>query len=339
MATGEHVFREEALPGGVLTRVAASHVRVGTFQYFAARGDVEALRALADHVIDRHYPEAREADDPYRELLSAVIDRQARLIAQWLNIGFIHGVMNTDNCSVSGETIDYGPCAFMDDFDPRRVLSSIDTQGRYAYANQPQIAQWNLARLAETLIPLLKGDDDDARLEVAKAALGAFGGTFEQAFAAGLRAKLGLATEQDGDLELAHDLLARMARGKADMTLVFRALADAAADAGADAKVAAHFSDPALFHDWVPAWRTRQAMEAGDGAARRTAMRAVNPAFIPRNHLVEQAIEAGVRNDDFAPFEELVEVLSRPYDDQPGRQRFAQPPSPEEVVKATFCGT
>ena len=336
--TGEDVFREEALPGAVLTRVAASHVRVGTFQYFAVRRDVEGVRQLADHVIARHYPEALASESPYRALLDGVIARQAALVARWLGIGFIHGVMNTDNMSIAGETIDYGPCAFMDTYHPGTVYSSIDAQGRYAYANQPQIAQWNLARLAETLLPLI-GDSEAAQLEAGKGALMGFRALFEDAYTRELGAKLGLAETRPGDLDLAHDLLDRMTRGEADFTLTFRRLADAAADPAADASVAALFKDASAFSDWAGRWRERLAAEGGDPAQRRAAMRRVNPAFIPRNPLVEEAIAAAVRREDFEPFEQLVAVLARPYDDQAGRERYSLPPRPEEVVRQTFCGT
>ncbi|MFV0296397.1 MAG: protein adenylyltransferase SelO [Hyphomicrobiaceae bacterium] len=339
VATGDHVFREEALPGGVLTRVAASHLRVGTFQYFAARGDAEGVRLLADYAIDRHYPEARAASDVYKALLDGVIARQARLVAQWLGVGFIHGVMNTDNSSISGETIDYGPCAFMDDFHPGRVLSSIDTQGRYAYANQPQIAQWNMARLAETLLPLLVGANDEDKLEVAKASLSQFAGLFEAAYADVLGAKIGVAQAGPGDLELVHDLLKLMMDGGADFTLVFRRLSDAVADEGGLARVGELFSDAKGFLAWVPRWRERLARDGGGDTGARERMRRANPAFIPRNHLVEQAIEAAVRNDDFEPFETLNAVLAAPFEDQPGRDRFMQPPQPDEIVGQTFCGT
>jgi serine/tyrosine/threonine adenylyltransferase len=336
--TGEYVFREEALPGAVLTRVAASHIRVGTFQYFAARRDTEGIRELADHVIARHYPEAATASNPYRALLDAVIARQAALVARWLAIGFIHGVMNTDNMSIAGETIDYGPCAFMDTYHPGTVYSSIDAQGRYAYANQPQIAQWNLARLTETLLPLL-AETEAAQLEAGQAALTAFAGLFEAAYTRELRAKLGLLEARDGDLELAHDLLDRMTKGEADFTLTFRDLADAAVDPTVDAKVAGRFNDPSAFTEWASRWRARLAQDDGDTEARRQAMRSANPAFIPRNHLVEEAIVAAVRHQDFQPFEDLVAVLARPFDDQPGRERYTLPPKPEEVVQQTFCGT
>ena len=336
--TGDYVFREEALPGAVLTRVASSHVRVGTFQYFAVRGDIDGIRALADHVIARHYPAAASASNPYQALLEAVIARQAALVARWLGVGFIHGVMNTDNMSIAGETIDYGPCAFMDTYHPGTVYSSIDSNGRYAYANQPQIAQWNLARFAETLLPLL-GEGEAQQLERAKSALVSFAGLFEEAYTRELRAKLGLMQVRDGDLDLAHDLLDRMTRNEADMTLTFRRLADAAAEPAADADVAELFNEPVSFSGWASKWRTRLNDEGGDPKARREAMRRVNPAYIPRNHLVEEAIAAAVRREDFTPFEELITVLSRPFDDQPGRERYTLPPKPEEVVRQTFCGT
>jgi uncharacterized protein YdiU (UPF0061 family) len=336
--SGDHVLREEALPGAVLTRVAASHIRVGTFQYFAVRRDADGIRALADHVIDRHYPDVRSAPNPYRALLDGVIARQARLVARWLAIGFIHGVMNTDNMAISGETIDYGPCAFLDAYHPGKVFSSIDAQGRYAYANQPQIAQWNLARLAETLLPLL-AETEPAQLEEGKSAIMAFGGLFEAAYIRELRNKLGLREQREGDFDLAHELLDRMTQNEADFTLTFRRLADAVTDPAADVTVAELFADGAAFMDWATRWRERLAAEGGDSMQRRGLMRAVNPAFIPRNHLVEEVIAAAVRHDDFAPFEALVAVLAHPFDDQPGHERYRLPPRPEEVVRQTFCGT
>jgi uncharacterized protein YdiU (UPF0061 family) len=338
VTTGETVARETMLPGGVLTRVAASHVRVGTFQYFAARGDVEGLRALADYVIERHYPHAAGAANPYRALLEAVIKAQARLVARWLGIGFIHGVMNTDNMSIAGETIDFGPCAFMDTFDPGQVYSSIDHRGRYAYANQPGIAGWNLARLAETLIPLLAPEKDAAVAE-AQAAINEFGPTFEAAYRAVQRAKLGLASEREGDALLADDLLGAMARGGADFTNFFRALTTAADGDSADLAIRGMFIDPAEIEAWLVRWRTRLAAEGGDATTRASAMRSINPAFIPRNHLIEEVIAAAVNADDFGPFETLLAVLARPWDDQPGNDRFAASPKPHEIVQQTFCGT
>src|SRR5829696_5165749 len=325
--TGETVVRETYLPGAVLTRVASSHVRVGTFQFFAARGDTEGVRLLADHVIARHYRQALEADRPYRALLDQVIARQADLVAQWLLVGFIHGVMNTDNMSIAGETIDYGPCAFMDDYHPGTVFSSIDQFGRYAYANQPRIAQWNLTRLAETLLPLLGPDEEEAVAD-AQAALGAFVTRFETALHAGMRRKLGLVTEREEDLALAQDLLNIMAENQADFTLTFRRLSDAAAGPEGDDGVRALFADPSAYDRWAARWRTRLSEEPQEATSRRAAMRAVNPAFIPRNHRVEAVIEAAVERQDFAPFDELLSVLSKPYQEQPDLARYAEPPQP-----------
>jgi uncharacterized protein YdiU (UPF0061 family) len=336
--TGESVVRETMLPGAVLTRVASSHIRVGTFQFFAARGDTEGVRRLADHVIVRHYPEVANADRPYHALLAAVIARQAELVARWLLVGFIHGVMNTDNTSISGETIDYGPCAFMDHYDPAMVFSSIDEQGRYAYANQPKIALWNLTRFAECLLPLFS-DEQDKAISEAQSALGDFAEAFNTAYQAGLRGKLGLFTARDGDEALAQDLLDAMAKNQADFTLTFRRLSDAAADPDGDRNVRQLFTDPAAYDEWAVGWRRRISDEPQDSAARQTAMRSVNPAFIPRNHRVEAVIEAAVNRDDFTPFEELLAVLSNPYEDQPAYAAFAQAPEPHQRVLQTFCGT
>jgi serine/tyrosine/threonine adenylyltransferase len=338
VTTGEAVLREAALPGAVLTRVAASHVRVGTFQYFAARSDTEAVRLLADHVIGRHYPEAAAAEQPYRALLEAVVARQAELVARWLLVGFIHGVMNTDNASVAGETIDYGPCAFMDAYDPATVFSSIDHLGRYAYGNQPRIAQWNLARLAEALLPLL-GADKDPALAAAQEALAAFGPRFEAAYLGGLRRKLGLVAACEGDTALVQDLLELMARSGADFTLTFRRLCDAAAGPEGDAAVRALFADAGAYDAWAARWRQRLMEDPKEPAARGAAMRAVNPAFIPRNHLVEAALAAAMERQDLGPFEELLEVVTRPYEDRPGLERYVWPPGPGERVHQTFCGT
>jgi uncharacterized protein YdiU (UPF0061 family) len=338
VTTGEPVARETMLPGAIIARVATSHVRVGTFQYFAAREDVEGVRTLADWVIGRHYPDAAGAERPYRALLDGVVRAQAELIARWLCVGFIHGVMNTDNMAVSGETIDYGPCAFLDEYNPEAVFSSIDSYGRYAYFRQPTLALWNLTRLAECLLPLL-ADDDEAAAADATASLDAFAPAFEAAYRGGLRRKLGLFTEREGDAELAQALLAAMAANLADFTLTFRRLCDAAAGEEGDAAVRALFSDPSAFDEWAVRWRLRLAEEGGDPAGRRAAMRAANPAFIPRNHRVEAVIRAATDRGDFAPFEELVAVLSRPFDDQPGSERYQEPPAPEERVLRTFCGT
>ncbi len=336
--TGETVFRETELPGAVLTRVAASHIRIGTFQFFAARGDTDAVRTLADHAIARHYPAVAQSDRPYLDFLRGVIARQAELVAQWMLVGFIHGVMNTDNMSIAGETIDYGPCAFMDAYHPNQVFSSIDRQGRYAYANQPGIAAWNLARLAECLLPLLDEDKDKA-IAQAEEALAAFGTRFEDHFNAALRRKLGLFTVRDEDLALVSDLLNRMAANEADFTLTFRRLSQAAADPAADADVRSLFADPTAYDEWAVRWRQRLSGEPQDGVTRRAVMCAVNPAFIPRNHRVQAVITAATEHDDFAPFEELLQVLSRPYEDQSKFAHYADPPRPQERVLQTFCGT
>jgi uncharacterized protein YdiU (UPF0061 family) len=336
VTTGEPVIRETVLPGAMLTRVASSHIRVGTFQYFAARGDVEAIRLLADHVIARHYPAAGEAQQPYRALLDAVIDAQANLVARWLLIGFIHGVMNTDNMSVAGETMDYGPCAFMDAYDPATVFSSIDRMGRYAYGNQPQIAHWNLTRFAETLLPLLD-ENQDAAVEQAQHALAAFGPAFEQVYFGGLRRKVGLGSDEDEDIELINTLLTRMTENQVDFTLLFRALAQAAI--GDDEPARALFIDPTAFDAWAAEWRLRLAREEQDAESCRSAMNRANPAFIPRNHQVEAIIAAAVSRGDFAPFRRMLDVLSRPYEDQAAADDLARPPLPHERVAATFCGT
>src|SRR6266536_3433955 len=337
VTTGERVLRETALPGAVLTRVAASHLRVGTFEYFAAQGDTEAIRSLAEYAIARHYPEAALAKQPVRALLDGVIARQARLVARWLLVGFIHGVMNTDNTSISGETIDYGPCAFMDHYDPATVFSSIDELGRYAYANQPRIALWNLTRLAECLLPLFS-DDKDQAIEQAQFILGVFAEKFTAAYQAGLRQKIGLFTARDGDEALVQDLLDAMAKNQADFTLIFRRLSDVARDPGDSEPVRELFIDPTAFDPWMARWRERIAKEPQSASERQSAMRNVNPAFIPRNHRVEAVIQAAV-GDDFAPFEELLTVLSKPYDDQPEFAAYADPPEPDQRVHQTFCGT
>ncbi|WFU59631.1 YdiU family protein [Bradyrhizobium pachyrhizi] len=336
VVTGEPVMRETALPGAVLTRVAASHIRVGTFQFFAARGDTDGVRALADHVIARHYPELKDAAQPYHALLAGVVARQAALVARWLLVGFIHGVMNTDNTSISGETIDYGPCAFLDTYNPAQVFSSIDEMGRYAYANQPRIALWNLTRLAECLLPLF-ADEQEKAIEQAQVILGEFPEKFTAAYNTGLRAKVGLFTARDGDEALIQDLLDAMAKNAADFTLTFRHLGEAASDDAAD--VRAQFTDPAAFDEWAARWRARLALEPQAPAERKAAMQAVNPAFIPRNHRIEAVIAAAVNSDDYAPFEKLLTVLARPYEDQPQFAAYAEPPLPEQRVTQTFCGT
>jgi uncharacterized protein YdiU (UPF0061 family) len=338
VTTGESVMRETALPGAVLTRVAASHVRIGTFQYFAARRDTEAIQLLADYVIDRHYPEAAGAANRYRALLEGVIARQADLVARWLLVGFIHGVMNTDNVTISGETIDYGPCAFLDTYDPAKVFSSIDHLGRYAYANQPQIMLWNLARFAETLLPLLDASEE-AAVEQARGILDAFGERFRAAYHGGLVRKIGLSSDEGESLALAQDLLSRIAANEVDFTLGFRQLCDAALGPDADTSLRALFTEPGSYDEWATRWRPRLAGEPGSPETRIAAMRRQNPALIPRNHLVEHAITAAVERQDFSPFEALLDAVTRPFDENPELARFAAPPLPEERVAQTFCGT
>jgi uncharacterized protein YdiU (UPF0061 family) len=338
VATGETVVREEMLPGAVLTRVASSHIRVGTFQFFAARADREALITLASYTLRRHYPDAAGSGNDALALLDRVVGAQANLVARWLGVGFVHGVMNTDNTAVSGETIDYGPCAFLDEYDPNKTFSSIDHDGRYAFANQPRIALWNLARFGEALLPLL-ADDEDVAARLATERLQRFSALFAAAHERVLRAKLGLAREEESDVALAADLLARMASNGVDYTILFRRLCAAAEDPGEDVRVASLFAEPGAFHDWSQAWRSRLAREALAPDVRAAAMRLANPAFVPRNHRVAQAIEAAVRRDDFEPFETLVRVLRRPYEDQPEFVPLAEPPQPEERVLQTFCGT
>ena len=320
VTTGETVFREAPLPGAVLTRVAASHIRVGTFQYFFARGDHEALDALVNHAIQRH---AQGADGPLG-LLDHVVERQAMLVAAWLGIGFIHGVMNTDNMTVSGETIDYGPCAFMDDFSPMRVFSSIDHQGRYAYSRQPDIAMWNLAQLATALLPLIDDVKD------AQAAVDRFPALFRDAWLTVFRAKLGLQAADEGDEELILALLDAMAKGKADFTNTFRSLGTL--------KARDAFSDPELYDAWENSWKKRLGRECAVPDDRAGTMHAANPALIPRNHRIEQAIQAAVAGD-LSPFRHLSAALLAPYSDQGEVADLANPPTESEVVCQTFCGT
>ena len=328
--TGEPVWRETALQGAVLTRVASSHIRVGTFEYIAARGDREALGILADYTLQRHYPDLRGAQNPYLELLRAVIASQAALVAKWLLVGFIHGVMNTDNTALSGETIDYGPCAFMDAYDPATVFSSIDHHGRYAYANQPHIAQWNLARLAETLLPLLDEDPQKALLK-AREAIEGFSGVYRRFWLAGMRAKLGLLNEEAEDGALADNLLEIMHHAKVDYTNTFR-------DLEPTGNGTLLIDDPA-FIQWQARWRARLLRQPETPAAARRLMKRHNPAVIPRNHRVEEALEAAAVQNDSTVLERLLEVLSHPYEDRPEDVAYRRPPAPSQRIYQTFCGT
>jgi uncharacterized protein YdiU (UPF0061 family) len=348
VATGEQVRRETTLPGAILTRVAASHLRVGTFQYFAARGELDKLRQLAEYTIARHDPALAGTPGRYLALLSAVAGRQAKLIAQWMNVGFIHGVMNTDNMTISGETIDYGPCAFLEAYDPATVFSSIDHGGRYAYANQPLIARWNLARLAEALLPLMAVDDDEAAVQQAvaqvTAVIDAFPAWYAQALLQGQRAKLGLAQAADDgrDAALADDWLTLLHRHGVDYTLAWRRLADAAAgDAG---PLRTLFAQPEAVDPWLQRWRERCMQEdgavAGAALARAERMRRVNPWVIPRNHRVEEALAAASEQQDLRPFDALLAAVRRPWVEDPASLPYAQP-APAHVTAGyqTFCGT
>ncbi|MCW5575701.1 MAG: YdiU family protein [Burkholderiales bacterium] len=341
VTTGEVVRRERNLPGAVLTRVAASHIRVGTFQFVTVRGDMPLLRKLADYTIDRHYPELRGQPDACLGLLKAVSERQAELIARWMNVGFIHGVMNTDNMTLSGETIDYGPCAFMDHYNPATVFSSIDEQGRYAYANQPPIANWNLARLAEALLPLF-GEDQDKAVAQAMEVLEAFQARYQHYWLQGMRRKLGLRREEADDFALATDFLKTMEGQSVDFTQAFRHLSDAAeaADASREGWLRKLHADDAALDAWLPRWRARLNAEGIDPAQRAQAMRAVNPVYIPRNHKVEEALAAAVDLGDYTPFEKLLAVLQRPFDERIEFSAYAHPaPAGESAGYRTFCGT
>jgi len=343
VTTGEPVYRDRALPGAILTRVARSHIRVGHFQYFLAKDDTEALQLLADHLIERDFPIARQADNPYLALLEQAVARQAQLIAQWQLVGFIHGVMNTDNMLVCGETIDYGPCAFMDSYDPQACYSSIDQGKRYAYRNQPVIAQWNLSWLAQSLLPVLiaaegPGVDDKQVIGRAQAILDDFSRQYETAYSLGLHRKLGIGVPSEASAQLAEALLAQMTTQQLDFTLTFRRLADLA-DPQGDQMGSVNYPLPPSLDPLIEAWRE---LHDGDGyspAERQRSMYAANPAYIPRNHRVEQAIQAAEQDGDFGPFHRLVERLGRPFDYDPDDQDLAVPPLPHQAVRQTFCGT
>ena len=334
VTTGEPVYREEPLPGAVLARIGASHLRVGTFAFFASRQDIASTRKLADYTIARHYPHLAETPNPVLGLLNAVVDAQAELIAQWMMVGFIHGVMNTDNVTLSGETIDYGPCAFMDRYDPGTVYSSIDRQGRYAYGNQPGIGQWNLARFAETLLPLLD-DDDDIAMGHAKEALQAFVLRYETAWTRGMRAKLGIVEAEDDDDVLAKDLLEIFEEQKLDYTTTMRVLSSVARGESPVAGLARADA----FAGWSARWLGRLDTEPGGREAAADRMDAVNPVYIPRNHLVESALDAAVAGD-LGPTRDLLEAITAPYEVRPGSDRFAEPaPETFDDSYKTFCGT
>ena len=331
VATGKHVYREIALPGAILTRIAASHIRVGTFQYAGARGDILKVRELADYAIQRHYPDTSDAENPYLAFFAAVADAQAALVARWMNIGFIHGVMNTDNMTISGETIDYGPCAFMDKYAASTVFSSIDQYGRYAYANQPEILTWNLARLAETLIPHIDTKKERA-IELLTETIECIQPLYESYWLSGMRSKIGLTTEDILDEELINDLLKIMEAGQADFTLVFRRLSKTLQ--GDSDAVRNLFKEPDAFNAWVVRWQKR--LEQEDIVAETTAqaMDRVNPIYIPRNHKVEESLAAAVN-----PFTKLLEVVIQPFDEVAGNEAYTEPAPATNRRYQTFCGT
>ena len=338
VATGEYISRETPLPGAVLTRVAASHLRVGSFQFAAASGDLDLLARLTRHAIDRHYPQAADAATPALALFDAVVDVQAALVAKWMLVGFIHGVMNTDNMTISGEAIDYGPCAFMDRYDPATVFSSIDHHGRYAYGNQPVVAQWNLARLAEALLPLM-ADSVERAVPLATEVLQSFNQRFDGHWNAGMRAKLGLpdtAADPVATEAVLDDLLAMLQAQRVDTTSFFRAMSGAVR--GDDAAVRSLFSDPAAFDEWAARWRLERSADTRPAGAVADAMDRVNPIYIPRNHLVEEALAAATAGD-MAPFTTLLEVVSSPFVERSGFERYTQPAAEGGVPYQTFCGT
>lgn len=328
VASGDVVMRDEVLPGAILTRVAKSHIRVGTFQFASTLNDVNKLKILADYTIDRHYSACREEANPYLAFLNAVIERQALLVSQWMHVGFIHGVMNTDNMSISGETIDYGPCAFMDRYHPETVFSSIDRQGRYAYANQAPIAQWNLARFAETLLPLIDQDTDKS-IQLASHSVNGFSDQFQKAWLKGMRKKIGLLDEEASDIDLINELLILMQKNKADYTLTFRHLSS-------DAILKDAIFEDVSFKAWYKKWLYRiQKQKEGEGTS-RVMMLKHNPAVIPRNYLVEKALSLAVADQDYRLLNDFIAALQKPYEDS---KLFSEPPLEEDKSYQTFCGT
>lgn len=335
--TGEDVYRETALPGAVLARVASSHIRVGTFQFFAARGDIDKTRRLADYAIERHYPHLADGPDRYLELLAAVMDRQAELIARWMLVGFVHGVMNTDNMTISGETIDYGPCAFLDSYSASAVFSSIDQMGRYAFGRQPAIAQWNLTRLAESLLLLIDAGNTENAARLATNQLNRFPDLYQEYWLQGMRAKLGLTTAEEDDISLVNALFAAIEGQDVDFTLLFRRLANAVN--GTDTPVLALAKEASSLTPWLEDWRQRLGREGVDNDSRARAMNAVNPLYIARNHLVEEALNRAVEHDDMAAFDQLLSIVTNPFEHQADQERYEMPAPAEFGPYQTFCGT
>jgi serine/tyrosine/threonine adenylyltransferase len=331
VTTGESIFRETELPGAILTRVAASHIRVGTFQYAAARGVVQDLRALADYTIKRHYPELEGEENQYLALLQKVIKRQAGLIAKWQLVGFIHGVMNTDNMTLSGETIDYGPCAFMNAYDPATVFSSIDREGRYAYGNQPYIAGWNLARLAETLVPLLD-EDEEKGIKLAQDSISEYGEVYQTKWLEGMKAKLGIFNEEADDETMIEELLTLMEKHQADFTNTFVTLT-------LNKQADNNLFNSGEFKKWYEGWQERLQRQEQSKDASHELMRKHNPALIPRNHRVEEALEAAVKEGDYSVMEKFLSAFANPYTHSPEQKEYASPPSPTARPYVTYCGT
>ena len=337
VTTGEKIVRNGFEPGAILTRVASSHLRVGTFQFFAARQDAEKVRQLADYAIKRHYSELKNSENKYLELLKAVMTKQAKLVAKWMSVGFVHGVMNTDNMTISGETIDYGPCAFIDAYKADAVFSSIDEQGRYAFGNQPNIAQWNLARFAETLIKLIDPDDSDQAIKLATDALNEFPLMYQDFWFAEMRLKLGLGIVMDRDIDLVNELYQAMDGQSVDHTKLFRSLADALRS---DEKVLFElFDDTTAFKLWFEKWKKRLAHNKNDLKEIAADMDQVNPLYIPRNHLVEEALQQASKNAEYTPFKKLLNILMKPYEKRDGLEEYEEPSSKDAGPYVTFCGT
>ena len=336
VSSGDDVLREKVLPGGILTRVASSHIRVGTFQYASTTGDLEKITALSDYSINRHYKNISQKKEKYSEFFEAVCESQLKLVSKWMGIGFIHGVMNTDNMTISGETIDYGPCAFMDRYDPNTFFSSIDTQGRYAYSNQPQILLWNLARFAETLIPLIDKDEQNS-INILTQKLSLIQGRYENAWLKVMSKKIGITVIQDGDLELINDLLDIMKNEKADFTLVFRYLADFII--GKENLLLGLFENSKKINEWLINWKNRIEKEGKFDKSLCTMMKKINPLYIPRNHLVEHALDEALSKENFKPFYNLLGYVTNPFDEISNSEEYTLPAPITDKPYKTFCGT
>jgi len=338
IVTGELVSRETLLPGGILTRIASSHLRVGTFEYFAASDNQENLQLLADYSINRHFPNIKKSNLRYQTFLESVCDRQAALIAKWMHVGFVHGVMNSDNTSIPGETIDYGPCAFMDSYDPATVFSSIDHHGRYAYGNQPNIAQWNIACLGECLLPLIHPDRNKA-IGIAEEILDSFQDKFRKYWLSGMYKKIGLTQNEPEDINLLEQLLELMKENKTDYTLTFRYLSDAIENDTGNSNFEKQFLSQNKISEWLVSWRKRLKIQSASFKKIKMSMQKENPAFIPRNHRIEKAIYEAVDNNDYSYMDHLILLLNKPYQDQPNNSEYMHPPEKPDHNYQTFCGT